>query len=73
MTPRQLPTALFNLLEFSLEEIQHRLKTYRNGSAPGPIDQIPTPSLRDVPHALLYSYISSIVVYHHPFFLTCGK
>ena len=41
MTPRQLPTTPFNLLEFSLEEIQNRLKTCRNGSAPGPIDQIP--------------------------------
>ena len=49
MTPRHFPTSKFNLMEITLEELWCRLNKSRNGSAPGPIDQIPYSILKRLP------------------------
>ena len=49
MTPRRFLTSKFNLMEITLNELWFCLKKCRNGSAPGPIDQIPYSILKRLP------------------------
>ena len=49
MSPRFLPSDVFNVDPISLEEVKHRVRKCRNGSAPCPLDQISYTILKKCP------------------------
>ena len=53
MSPRKLPFSPFNSSEITMEEIRYRLQKSRNGSSPGPIDQVPYSILKRCPSCSL--------------------